>query len=150
MHIQFSIRSLMCLTVAVAVCVFLWMHTAPVALLLLTLVPTLICVIERHKVRNRLHSPYVWALILVSASCVYLGSIGPFNMLLGCYLYDNPTLMRVNELGRWIYLPMRSFPETIRYQLDVNYVSGWRNYGVHFADPDDREMRAPSFPTQLY
>ena len=146
-HMQYSIRLLMCLMLGVAVGLFLWKHATPVAFLLLALVPTLLFVLERRKVRSRLHSPMTWSWILLAATCAYVGSIGPFNMLLGCLIHDNHTLMRVNDLGRWVYAPMRSLPAPVRYRLDVNYISGWRNYGTQFADPDDLGR---SFPTQLY
>lgn len=137
----------MYLLAAVAASLYLWKHATPVAILLLALTPTALFVIKCRKVRSRLHSPYGWGWIVLAAICAYVGSIGPFNGLLGCFTYDNHKLMRVNDLGRWIYSPLRSLPEPMRYQLDVNYVSGWRNYGTQFADPDDLVR---SFPTQLY
>ncbi len=62
------------------------------------------------------------ALILTAAVFAYVGSIGPFNMLIGSCIYQYSSVAWINEIGCWIYCPLRALPLTARDALNDNYV----------------------------
>ena len=148
---RYSIRVLMAVMTITAIVLFLWRLAPPIAFFVLSMLPTGLVLLLYRNVASPTNASYRWALILTATVFAYVGSIGPFNMLIGSCVYQYSTVAWINEIGCWIYFPLRALPLSARDALNDNYVSGWINFGSYVANSGNHELhQVPSIPTQLY